>query len=779
MPNRLSKIIIVILVLAVSSAFLFGRNKHEVRDQKIGKTAARPAEEYKVHKVGKVWSATSNFGNYGDPNVPAGLPSYEWPGGSGTHYNWEGRFWVGGIVDGEKRVSHADYGNYEFKPTDGSSFYMGPGKSVEDSYVIYDDFKVDLHDTDPLGIKVYQRGLTWSTSDYDDFIMYEYEVVKEMGGDPFGDLVTDFIVSWVFDADVGTGTDPSSANIDDLVAFDGWDGTNPESNIKYKTDIVQNFDWDGDGEILGYDELGIPYGWQKVGSPSFTQPNYDRALIAPDGFYDGYTVWLDDDGPVIRWQTTNTITIAGEIINAVAGEIAVVNGEQLHGWVIPRNMSYMYDGDDPTTPEDDTNERGKVPGFIGGRLIYTDYFKKHGAYNTAPNDTMMRVFSHQWWNWESDPGSDRDKYDYGIGANASSMDNMFMPHPFDIGAPTFDYRFMLTTGPFPEIYEGDTLRFVYAAIVGMGLEGLRLNADNALKAYYAGSEGNPYNPTGPFEDVHYLLPAPPPVPILKYSPVDRGVKLAWDNSSELSVDPLIGAIDFEGYRIYRSLYNPSDWELVAVFDNVSGPVYIIDFETGDTLTDANGDKIYTDLPDLVHSFIDTGATFLSKDGEVLFEPDRPVNNLPYYYVVTAYDNPARHGRPEFPPIESAKVNFMVDPQTGSPTGVMPRRVYAKDDVVEDLDVKVYPNPYKGGSPLEVQYEDKISFTNLPPSCKITILTLYGDIIDVIYHTDGTSDEGWDLVSRNEQDAVSGMYIFVVEAPGNKKQVGKFVILRGE
>ena len=122
---------------------------------------------------------------------------------------------------------------------------------------------------------------------------------------------------------------------------------------------------------------------------------------------------------------------------------------------------------------------------------------------------------------------------------------------------------------------------------------------------------------------------------------------------------------------------------------------------------------------------------------------------------------------------------MVDPATGAPKGIMPRQVYEKGQDVEKLNVKVYPNPYRGGSPLEVQYEDKVSFTNLPPACKITILTLYGDIIDVIFHTDGTSDESWDLVSRNEQDVVSGTYIFVVETPSNKKQVGKFVILRGE
>ncbi len=779
MPNRFHKFLIVILILALSSSFLFARNKQEAVDMKLGKVAARSPEEYKVHKVGKVWTAISNFGNYGDPNVPAGLPSFEWPGGSGTHYNWEGRFWFGGEVDGEKRVSHADYGNYEFQPSDGASFFMGSGKSVEDSYVTFDDFQADLHDTDPIGVKIFQRGMTWSTSQYDDFIMLEYEIVKEMGGSPYGDVVNNVLVSWVFDCDVGTGTDPTNANIDDLVAFDGWDGTNPASYVKYQTDIVQNIDWDGDGEILGYDELGIPYGWQKVGSPSFNQPNYDKTLVHPDGFYDCYTVWLDDNGPEIRWQTTGTVVIAGETINTVAGSSAIVDGETLHGYLVPRNMSYMYDGDDPTTPEEDTNERGRVPGFIGGRLIYTDYFDKVGAYQTTSDDTLMRVYSHQWWNWESDPGSDRDKYNYANGTNVASMGNMFMPHPFDIGAPTFDYRFMLTTGPYPEMVVGDTLRFVYAAVLGLGLEGLRENADNALKAYYAGSEGNPYNPTGPFEDKHYLLPAPPPVPVLKYSPVDRGVKMAWDNAAEFADDPLIGVADFEGYRVYRSEYRPSNWNLVAAFDNVDGPVYVTSFETGDTLLDDSGNKLFADLPDIVHSYIDTGSVFISTDGIPLFDVERPVNNLPYYYVVTAYDNPAKHGRPEFPPIESAKVNFMVDPETGSPAGVMPRLVYSKTSEVGELNVKVYPNPYKGGSPLEVQYEDKVSFTNLPPACKITILTLYGDIIDVIYHTDGTSDEGWDLVSRNEQDAVSGMYIFVVEAPGNKKQVGKFVILRGE
>jgi len=45
--------------------------------------------------------------------------------------------------------------------------------------------------------------------------------------------------------------------------------------------------------------------------------------------------------------------------------------------------------------------------------------------------------------------------------------------------------------------------------------------------------------------------------------------------------------------------------------------------------------------------------------------------------------------------------------------------------------------------------------------------------------DGTVDVGqvkWDLVSRNGQDVVSGVYLYTVESDYGT-QVGKFVILR--
>ncbi|MCK5520539.1 MAG: T9SS type A sorting domain-containing protein, partial [Candidatus Marinimicrobia bacterium] len=265
---------------------------------------------------------------------------------------------------------------------------------------------------------------------------------------------------------------------------------------------------------------------------------------------------------------------------------------------------------------------------------------------------------------------------------------------------------------------------------------------------------------------------------------ERGVKLAWDSGAESSFDPLVGAIDFEGYRIYRASFRPNDWELIAAFDKTDGPVYMLNFDTGDTLKNENGENIYVDLPDIANSYIDTGAVFYVKDESganmALFAPEQPINNLPYYYVVTSFDNPYKFGATEFVPIECSKSNFMVDPSSGAPLPIFPRKVYtAKDPFPEELNVKVYPNPYRGSSILEVQYEDKISFTNLPPACKINIFTPAGDLVHSIWHSDGTSDVSWDLVSRNDQDIVSGLYLFTVETTNGKLQVGKFVVLRGQ
>ena len=131
------------------------------------------------------------------------------------------------------------------------------------------------------------------------------------------------------------------------------------------------------------------------------------------------------------------------------------------------------------------------------------------------------------------------------------------------------------------------------------------------------------------------------------------------------------------------------------------------------------------------------------------------------------------------------------------------------DVVEDsaLKVAVFPNPYKiafeghdgrmttyfdlgleapekkaGGNDLDAQ-DRRIWFINLPSEATIRIYTLDGDLVRVIEHhqdgaftTDYSSRAYWDLVTRNTQAVVSGVYFYRVDSKLGS-QVGKIVIVK--
>jgi hypothetical protein len=765
------------------------QSKNPPSNSKIGpvrELAGDPNDDaYMVMQISNIWSAMSNFGNYGDPNAPqTGLPSGQWPAGSGNDYVWEGRFWIASLVQGKKRVSHADYGDYEFHssgpPVD--PFFLGAGISIQDSRVTFDDLQPPNPNPNhySLGLRIHQTALTWSMPDYDDFIAIQYQVVNTSAN-----TLSNLYVAWVFDNDVAT-LDPLNPNIDDDVDYDGWDGTDSQTD---EQDWVDPLDLDNDGQD-GYDEWGIPYGWSNPDNP-----NYTESLKEPDGVYDEYQIYLDPNGPVILGQAGDW---AGNPLYYHEADGTVVGDTlYLHGWLISRDMSIIYDGDDNAAPGNDTGERSlPVPcdGWTGGRLIYTP----HAPYYTAPDDTLPRPFAHQWWNWNSDPGNDDEKFDYMAASHQASLGYHFIPNPREIGAPVFDYRWLTSTGPFT-VAPGDTLRFVYALCLDQGLKGVRAAADQAMGAYYEGAMGySPSNPGAPISGQNWVLPVPPPIPNLNYTGVNGGVSMAWDNHAEYELDPLLGYSDFEGYKIYRAAYAPSNWHLIYACDNLTDSlVYVVTTE-GDTVNPRRaGDSAFVliDLPDITHSFMDDGGNVLFEGLDtLLYDPDtllwgaydQPVNAVPYYYVLVAYDSykPATPNSPEFMPQESSRSNYLKDPGSGAPMAVYPLTNYGEEEnpdpssgVFDDVQhVIVVPNPYRGTNLFEARYESVVKFMNLPPACKITILTLAGDIVRVLDHNSGTNEESWDLLSMNTQAVVSGLYIYVAETTSDKT-IGKFVIAR--
>jgi len=119
-----------------------------------------------------------------------------------------------------------------------------------------------------------------------------------------------------------------------------------------------------------------------------------------------------------------------------------------------------------------------------------------------------------------------------------------------------------------------------------------------------------------------------------------------------------------------------------------------------------------------------------------------------------------------------------------------------DVSANNLEVFVYPNPYRldagyrdmglegRNSPIANPPDDRvraIHFANLPPKCTISIFSLDGDLVREIDHDINPNDpnsshETWDLITRNTQLVVSGLYYWTVEDEDGKVQVGKFAIV---
>jgi hypothetical protein len=152
---------------------------------------------------------------------------------------------------------------------------------------------------------------------------------------------------------------------------------------------------------------------------------------------------------------------------------------------------------------------------------------------------------------------------------------------------------------------------------------------------------------------------------------------------------------------------------------------------------------------------------------------------PLYFAVTAFDvGDAQTG---LSPLEASKLV--------NATLVYP---FDEPEVVKDKDLKVvvYPNPYRVDGNYYPEYEKgqgnfdrRLNFINLPPRCTIRIYTLDGDLVRTLEHDTQEGDLDatyayWDLISRNTQAVVSGLYLFSVEdKETGKTQLGKFVIIK--
>lgn len=401
-------------------------------------------------------------------------------------------------------------------------------------------------------------------------------------------------------------------------------------------------------------------------------------------------------------------------------------------------MMFMWDGDNPNYPadngpDDDSGNPGpdgtlQSPGFMGFRILKTE-----------PASFKVSSFfqCHQY----NDPASDKESYDRVLAPRD------FMP-PITQGGKLFpyDYRAIMSLGPLETLAAGDSV--VVTLALGVGSDPERGGIYSLVELVKIMKVAQL------IVDVDYEIASlSPPAPGLELglfaeNGVTKGVKVMWDDMPVMNEN-------FQGFKVWKSAGKTAagnfDWKplgLGTYVDSTNSPSW---------------------PPPSVEQNI-----FQLVDTDIVMGFD-------YYYSVQSFSK-------ELPdPFGILESNILSNLKYISPS----------NPVASDLSrVKVVPNPYIGSAvwnnaiPSDADpWQHRLQFINLPSDASIKIFTLDGDFVDeitsgeivrksdVFLGANSLSVAEWDLITRNNQEAAPGVYMYVVDSPSTGKKIGKFVIVR--
>ncbi len=496
------------------------------------------------------------------------------------------------------------------------------------------------------------------------------------------------------------------------------------------------------------------------------------------------------------------------------------------------DTAYMWDAKDDGT----TISGGDVPGVFG--TLFLGHTTDDSGIKAPQNVGLTTVVWFSSSGQNSDPQNDDERYALLASGNKPQR-NAVKPD---------DYRYVVAAGPFQQLNPGESLNFQTAYVIGEGQDGFRANAVNAQRVFNGRFVDGDRDPStginGKERCIHALdgnsvvqwddpcdtlqtqitfkgtrcnwvdadcdpctgvqgqetaikwvgTTAPPP-PNLNTDPNldpirdpnlrafqpaagDHGILLQWDNSPELRKDPITGQNLFEGYRVWRADNwqrpegsigpSPEEWMKIAEFRkdasaNSQGAQSLHAIENRDVAAVGQTDDGKPVYPIGRYEYADSSGI---------------VNGKVFFYSVTAFGVTTRRN-----PDTGVEEEVVLD---GQPSAVEAEAVVPRWNAARGCDdVKVVPNPYRGGADWDLVPSDKdptgtkIAFRNLPQAeSTIRIYTLAGDLVIESVH-DGTGGDGtyfWNMITRNGQNVTSGLYLYSVEYPGGICR-GRFAIIR--
>jgi hypothetical protein len=756
------------------------------------------------HNVGLVEAEVTNLGFIGNPYYDG--YNFGWRGGE---YLYLGGLWIGAIAsDNLPHVSTAAY-DLELRPplepiyNVYQSFEGAPGgnrlgfsagadddgdgrvdedflngrdddgdRKIDEDYEAisqqmysceYWDNTQEAVEQNPehraMNLRVQQRSFAWSTARSNEFVGVDYRVTN-VGQEVLRNVFLGFFV----DADAGPKTRPNYWT-DDVVGFTQIDTTvvdlsqsGPCAEVPIRMDIAYIYDYPDDGDKYNGGDVPGFFGTLFLGH------TIDRFGIKAPREVKIYTMSSFSGDQPYPLGDPNTDLERYDLLSK--GELPERGGQ-----VTPRDYRWVISAGP---------FRELLP---DSSLVFQSCFVIGFGYEGMIQNaiTAQRIYNGQFKDVDTNPATGVD------------------------GRET-----CLTALPDGSAYEWrdpcDTL-------------GTRINFKNTTcePDYYVNNDCNDCTGVDGKETlVHWVGTVAPPSPSTNADPEvrielnrapegDQRGDVWWDNSSELRADPILRRIVFEGYRVWRvdgwtrpqgsTGPSPEEWQLIKEFE----------LHPKDGLEDQS--------PNYLLSVMDTTARAI--ETVETGDPDRPLavhyevgrykhtdtkglkNGMIYFYDVTAFSRWKEPvGLPDTTIMETDPPETVITmPDSlefelgGRPSALEAEAVIPRWSASQSLDeVIVVPNPYVAGrQPLgwDLTPSDsdptgtRIAFARLPQGkCTIRIFTLAGDLVRSLEH-DTRAQGGtafWNLVTRNGQDVVSGVYLFTVESDKGTKR-GRFVIIR--
>jgi len=811
------------------SQFYEAPKKSDRPDQKA---AAFPYITYRLHANGYLWNVVNNNSIIGNifgfemPDESKQAPSYYHPGYNRKQHGRYSALWVGGVVRGDTLVTVGmdvawdfwdvydrgypmefwpdewPFGNMTVRSNDpGSPYFDTDARAELEVEAVYTDTAEDYwwipynpydgRDHKSMGLKVTQTSYSWSYKYARDFILIDY-LIENKGRDTIYDGFVGFYhVGGVFHR----GEQPWPP-YDDV---EGYIRSLPhEFEEVGMEDLWLAYVLDNDGH-----SFSIAWDFINTASASAFAP-----LRVPKGasLYN-FNWWTDQEGARFAWGPRKRATHEWPL-RRFAGALGIPYSDE-HKYYLMSKPEVDYNGYETAV---DHSDEGWLPPHEYAGVTARGHFPKvltsYGPVTLPPgaatNLTMVIAIGE---NVHYDRVAYRETFD------------TLNPYPF---MEQLDFDDLITNVRWAkQVFDNPGIDTDFDGDSGKYFDRFDTMTGDSVRIYYKG-DGVP----------DFRGATPPPPPDVRVTPQDGRIIVRWNGrNTENYFDPLSYARDFEGYRVYISRsanfdqsamltsydkhnYSRYKWDqrrlrymltelpftldslLVLYGDDLDPYAYSyadplevgdewfyfepVDYNVSDLSTMSGIHKLY---PDAINDTADVDEEGRMRFYEYEYFIENLLPTVPYWVSVTAFD----HGHPP----------KGLDALESHPRQNMVEAVAIKQgaDVLRDgkLDVYCYPNPYRvdanypergyenRGNELPAARAGTIYFANLPHQCSISIYTLDGDLVRRLEHDEaegsGTASvHRWNIISRNTQWVVSGLYYWVVETTFDS-QVGKLVIIK--